>query len=128
MAIFLIVYAVVLAILSILLERLTETRSVSVIAGLLGACFCGAWGFASVLVVRGRTWPVLVLIALALIFLAQTVNAWWPVKDLLPPILLSLCLVLTMAILVYLLYGERDPSFWTGRAAPNAAPRRPTST
>jgi hypothetical protein len=128
MATVLIIYAAVLATVSIFLARITDApRAVPVVAGLLGASLCGAWGLASMVSHRGRALPVLLLIALSFIFLSQAVNAWWDsraVEHLLPRILLSLSFLSTIGILVYVLYAERPASFWTGRAGSTPTPPR----
>jgi hypothetical protein len=134
MASVLIAYGALLAIFSFLLgQNSAQAGTFLIVAGLAGAVFCAAWGAISVASHRGRAWPVLVLIALTLVYLGATVNVWWESfpkgnRDLLTPVLLSFCFLCTLGVLAYLLYAERPPSFWTGRRESNPAPSRPTQS
>src|SRR5687768_3134259 len=128
MASVLIGYGALLAIVLVLLKRSSaEAGTFLIAAGLAGAAFCAAWGGVSLAGHRGRTFPVLVLIALAFSFLAQTFDAWWKLLttvngELFAPLLLSLGFLFTLGVLVYLLYAERPASFWTGRGAHDSKP------
>jgi hypothetical protein len=132
MAVVLIGYGAALAVLSVLLkQRGSETGTFLIAAGLAGAAFCAGWGAVSVASPRGRTWPVLVLIALAFAFLAQSVDGWSNSLgkvdgDVVTPVLLSLGFLLTVGMLAYLLYAERPASMWTGRSNPTALDRSRT--
>jgi hypothetical protein len=129
MAGFFIIYGTGIAVPSLLLLTLDPGRHVIVpaSAGLVAAVFSIAWGVAATFSERSRAWPVFILIIASVVLLMHTVSLWFEFfgndARLLTVALLSLSLLLTFGFLVYLLYAERPPSFWTGRNDPSSESR-----
>lgn len=116
----LVCYGALLAALSILL-KLDKGYPLHLVAfaGLAAAVLSMGLGIGARTRHHNRTWPVLVLIATAVVFLMQTIHLWWEffARDVpvFPVLLSSLCLLLTFGVLIYVLYAERPPGYWTGR-------------
>lgn len=67
-----------------------------------------------------------ILIIASVVLLMHSISLWFEFfgKDarLLTASLVSVSCVLTLGILVYLLYAERSPRFWTGGNDPSSKP------
>ena len=110
----LIVYGVLTAILSVILQSMVSNLAqVILIAGLAGGALCVIWGLRAVTGRRGRVWAILTLAILAFIFLSQSVIAWMGHSEaqsipLLAKILLTLMLVVSVGLLLIIAYADQN--------------------
>jgi hypothetical protein len=130
MAGFLIMYGAGIAVPSLLLllaEGPGRHVTIPASAGLAAAVFSISWGVAATFGQRGRALPVFILIIASVVLLMHTVSLWFGFfgKDarLQTTALVSESFLLTFGFLVYLLYAERPPFFWTGRNDPSSGSR-----
>ncbi len=137
MAGILIAYGMLLAGLGFVLHQIAPVfGKITFIAGLAGGGLCLLWGIAALAGLKGRAWAVLTAIAVALVMLSQTVPAWMssPVAGsgvFLVRLLVTVMMILTVGMLMYLLHGERPPEFYekgaNHRADPFSSGKEPQS-
>ncbi len=122
-------YGIVLAILSFAIQQFAPALArVIFVTGIVGGGLCVVWGIVALAGHKRRTWTVLTLIAMALILLSQVIPAWSAADgetsgSLKGALVLTFMMLLTVAMLIYLLHGERPPGFYTtGTAQRDVAP------
>lgn len=125
-------YGVVLASLSLIIRSLVPGfAKIPSITGIAGGGLCVLWGILALAGHKRRAWAVLSMIAVSFVFLNQFVHAWMVSADersgiLAGRLLLTLIMLLTVGMLMYLLHGERPPEFYlTGTARRNDPPPQP---
>ena len=118
MAGILIAYGVVLAGLGFVLQQVAPTSSrVAFIAGVAGGGLSLLWGVAALAGLKGRVWATLSAVAVTIVLLTQTVQLWMAslsggAGSLTMSLLVTIMLLLTVGMLLYLLHGERPPEFY----------------
>lgn len=124
-------YGVALAGLAVVLQQVAPALAqITFIAGLVAGGLTVLWGVVAWSGYKRRSWAVLTLIALALVVLTQTVNAWATSATETPgrlagALVLTLLMAMTVRMLMYLLHGERSPEFYrTGPARRNNSDSR----
>ena len=129
------VYGVVLAALSFFIRQVVPAfANVVFVCGLAGGGLCVLWGIVAIAGHKRRAWAVLTLIAVAFVVLSQAVQVWFVSDDetstrLAGRLVLTLMLLMTMGVLMYVLHGERPPEFYTtGTARPDSSPSRRNET
>jgi hypothetical protein len=136
MAAFLTAYGGVLVGLGLLWHRLTVSGNrVAFITGAVAGGLSAIWGLAAMAGLKGRAWAVLTVIPAAFALLFQAGQAWttpagdngWLLRG-----TVTVMFVMTLAILMYLLHGERTPEFYQTRTTPQrgdapAPPARPSA-
>lgn len=125
MASVLIVYGIVLASLGLVLQNVAPAAGrITFIAGLAGGALCLLWGIATMAGLKGRAWALLSAMATGFVLLSQAVQVWMESSSdgspsLAVRLLVTAMMALTIAMLIYLLHGERPPEFYqTGPARP----------
>lgn len=128
MASILIGYGIALACLGLVLRQAAPEfgRVASLAAGVAGGLNI-LWGVAAMAGMKRRAGAVLTTIPVAGILLLRTVDAWMMSASELSPaagvrLLLTTMLLGTLAMLAYLLHGERPPEFPQAGAAARAVP------
>ena len=111
-------YGVVLAALGLVVGSVApELAKITFITGIAGGGLCVLWGLVALAGHKRRVWTVLTLIAVLMVVLGQTVQAWMASTDksgtIAGALLLTLMLLLTVGLLMYALHGERAPEFYT---------------
>lgn len=114
MAFIIIAHGLVLAGLGLGLRSVApELAKTPLLIALGGGGLCVLWGFAALLGHQRRTGAILTLVAIALTVLSPMLRAWMdatgPVAG---PLLLTLMLVLTVGMILYVMHGERPPEFY----------------
>lgn len=137
MAGILIAYGMVLAGPGFVLHQIAPVfGKVTFVVGLAGGGLCPLLGIAALAGLKGRAWAVLTAIAVALVLLSQTVSAWMGSGSEVAGIftvrlLLTVMMILTIGVLMYLLHGERPPEFYdkgvNRRTDPFASGKEPQS-
>ena len=125
-------YGVVLVGLVLVLQRVAPALAkVTFIAGLVGGGLSVLWGIVARAGHKRRTWAVLTLIALGFVVLTQVLNAWSASAGETPgklagALLLTLLMLLTVGLIMYLLHGERTAEFYRTEPARrnNSEPRQ----
>lgn len=135
-------YGILLAVLAFVLQQVSPTLAkVTFIAGLAAGGLSIIWGIVGLVGHKRRTGAMLTLIALAFVLLTQVVDAWSVSSSEAPgklagALLLTLLMLLTVGMMMYLLHGERSPEFYQtetvrrkqsvsgGDAAPSEGGRR----
>lgn len=118
MASILMAHGIALAGLGFLTQQAAPGQAkVAWIAALAGGGLCLLWGLLGMTGRPGRGWAVLTLIGVAFALLSQVVTAWLNILNdgperLVGALLLTLMLALVLAMLLYLLHGERPPEFY----------------
>ena len=122
-------YGVVLAVLCGAIQKIDPGLArASFVTGTVGGGLCVVWGTLALLGHKRRVGAILTLIGLAFAVLGQLVPAWSAVGgeksgSLAASILLTFIMLLTVAMLMYLLHGERSPEFYaTGTGQQGGAP------
>jgi hypothetical protein len=131
MASIILVYGVALAALSLLIQQIAPAfAKVILITGIAGGGLSVLWGVVALTGHKRRAWAVLTMIAVTFVTLSQTVQAWMASSDaastsLMGRLVLTLMLLMTVGMLMYLLHGERPPEFYTTGTAhrDNSPPR-----
>ena len=112
---------VVLAGLSIFIQQTAPAfAKVTLITAIAGGALCVVWSIVALAGHQRRTWAALTLIAVTVILLSQAVQAWVASSDAtnLPGrLVLTIMLLMTMGMLLYVLHGERPPEFYVPGAA-----------
>jgi hypothetical protein len=118
MASIIVVYGVALAAISILIQKIAPGfGKVILITGITGGGLSVLWGIVALAGSERRAWAVLTMIAITFVTLSQTVQAWMPsggpaTTSLTGRLVLTLMLLMTAGMLMYLLHGERPPEFY----------------
>jgi hypothetical protein len=111
-------YGLLLAVLGLAVRAVTPEKGTSAfIVGITGGGLCLLCGIAAWTGHRRRIWTVLTGMAVALILLTQTVQAWFPSADKSGSVagawLLTFMLLLTVGLLMYALLGERPQEYYS---------------
>lgn len=111
-------YGAVLAALGLAVGSVApELAKITSITGIAGGGLCVLWGLVALAGHKRRAWTVLTLIAVLVVVLSQTVQAWMASTDksgsVAGALLLTLMLLLTVGMLMYVLHGEHPPEFYT---------------
>ena len=116
MASIVIVYGVVLAALSFIVQKADPVLAkVTFITGIAGGAFCLLCGIVAMAGQRRRAWSILTVGAIGFVLLSQVIMAWFErTGGVLVPLLLTFLMLLTFGILMYLLHGERPSDFYAG--------------
>lgn len=114
MALYLLIYGIGLMALALLTNRAApEMARVTLITGLAGGGLCALWGVLGLLGHRRRGGAIVTLILVCLALVTQTINGWLERSEgLLAPTLMTLMLVASVGILMYVLHGNRPPEFY----------------
>jgi len=117
MASIIMAYGSVLAALGFVVRSVApELANIPFLIGLVGGGLCLLFGLVALLGHRRRVWTILTLVAIALTDLGQVVPAWMSLSEkpgnFAGALLLTLMLLLTVGMLMYLLHGERTPEFY----------------
>jgi hypothetical protein len=118
MASIVIAYGIALAGLGFILQQASPgLAGITFVTALAGGGLCVLWGVVGLTSHKRRAWAVLTLIAVAFIVLSQVVHAWLASATeapgrLVDALLLSFIMLLTVAMIMYLLHGERPPEFY----------------
>ena len=121
MASVVIAYGVVLAGLGLVLEKIAPALGrVAFIAGVAGGGLYLLWGVAALAGLKGRAWALLTTIAVTFVLLSQTVQVWMASRSeaaerLTVGLLVTVMLLLTIGMLMYLVHGERPPEFYQAK-------------
>ena len=107
-------YGVVLAGLSLAIKTVVpEVAKIPFIVGLSGGGLCVLWGLAALIGHQRRVGALLTLVAVALVVLSPTLRVWMDASGTLAGrLLLTLMLALTVAMIMYVMHGERPPEFY----------------
>jgi len=110
-------YGVVLAALGLAVGSVApELATITSITGIAGGGSCVLWGLVALAGHKRRVWTILTLIAVFFVVLSQTIQAWMALGDnsgtYAGPLLLTLMLLTTVGMLMYVLHGERPPEFY----------------
>lgn len=111
-------YGLASAVLVFLLRRVAPSLAeISFMAGLVAGGLSVLWGIVALAGNKRRSWAVLTLIALAFVTLTQVVDAWLAYVREVPGVIagalvLTLLMLMTTGMLIYLLHGERSPEFY----------------
>jgi hypothetical protein len=107
-------YGIFLAIMSAALWRAEPALSSAVLSTMFGSgVLCVVLGILGWAGYRRRVWTLLVLIATLVLTIGQAVPSWDRGSGILEPSVLTLVLVVTVGMLMYLLHGERPPDFYS---------------
>jgi peptidoglycan/LPS O-acetylase OafA/YrhL len=117
MASIIMAYGGVLAALGFVVRSLApELANIPFLIGLVGGGLCLLFGLVALIGLQRRVWTILTLVIIALTDLGQVVPAWMSLSEkpgtLAGALLLTLMLLLTVGMLMYLLHGERTPEFY----------------
>lgn len=129
-------YGIVLAALSVLVQPIAPAfAKVIFITGLAGGGLCVLWGIVAFAGHKRRAWAMLTMTAVAFVVLSQAVQAWLASADatsanLAGRLVLTLLLLMTVGMIMYVLHGERPPEFYDPRSArrDHLSPRYEPST
>jgi hypothetical protein len=115
-------YGLLLAGLGLIVRSVTpETETIASVAGLIGGGLCLLCGIVAWIGHKRRVWIGLTVIAIALLLLSQTVQAWMASTGesgtVVVAWLLTFMFVMTVGMLMYVFHGERPPEFYTPRTA-----------
>jgi len=132
MASVLMAYGLGLVVLGWVVQQIVPgPEQVTLIASLAGGGLCLLWGVAALAGLKGRAWATVSAIATAFVLLSQVIHVWSVAADhaagsLAVRVLITLMLMLTVGIVMYLLHGERPPEFYQRgvNSHPNPASRR----
>ena len=111
-------YGVLVAVLAFVLQQVYPTLArVTFIAGLMAGGLSIIWGIVGLAGHKRRTWAMLTSVALAFVLLTQVVDAWSASASETPgqlagALLLTLLMLLTVGMMMYLMHGERSPEFY----------------
>ena len=114
MASIIVAHGIVLAGLGLGLRSVApELAKIPFLTALGGGGLCVLWGLAAWLGHQRRTGALLTLVAIALVVLSPALHAWMDSSGTVAgPLLLTLMLVLTVAMIMYVMHGERPPEFY----------------
>lgn len=116
-------YGVLIAALAFAIQQVSPMLAeVTFIAGLVAGGLTIIWGIVGLAGHKRRTWAMVTQIALAFVLLTQVVDAWSASAGETPgklagAILLTLALLLTVGMMMYLMHGERPPEFYRKESA-----------
>ena len=128
MASVLIAYGMGLVVLGLVVQQIAPgLEQITLIASLVGGGLCLLWGVAALVGLKGRAWATLSAIATAFVLLSQVIHVWSVAADhaagsLAVRLLITLMLMLTVGIVMYLLHGERPPEFYQRGVNPHLTP------
>jgi hypothetical protein len=121
-------YGILLAVLAFVLQQIAPALAkVAFITGLVAGGLSVLWGIVGLAGHKRRTWAVLTLIPAAFVVLTQVVHAWSASASATPgklagALLLTVLMLMTVGMLMYLLHGERPPEFYKiGTARQNSS-------
>lgn len=112
-------YGVVLAGLGLGIQTgAPELAKIPFLTSLIGGGLCVLWGIVALTGHKRRVWTILTLVAVALVVLSPTLRVWMDSSGTVAGrLLLTLMLALTVAMIMYVMHGERPPEFYqTGPA------------
>lgn len=114
MASIIVAHGLVLAGLGLGLQSIApELAKLPFLIGLGGGGLCLLWGLAAWFGHQRRTGALLTLAAVALLILSPVLRAWMDSAGTIPDrLLLTLMLVLTVGMILYVMHGERPPEFY----------------
>lgn len=114
MASIIVAHGIILAGLGLSLRSVApELAKIPLLIALGGGGLCGLWGFAALFGYQRRTGALLSLIAIALTILSPMLRAWMDATGKVAgPMLLTLMLILTVGMILYVMHGERPPEFY----------------
>jgi len=119
------IYGIVLAALSLFIQQAAPAfAQVVFVTGLAGGGLCVLWGIVAFAGHKRRAWAILTMVAVGLAVLTQVVSAWMDASSssLGGRLVLTLMLLMTVGMLMYVLHGERPPDFYDPGAARRANP------
>jgi len=125
MASVIVAYGVLLAALSLFIQQAAPAfAQVMLVAGMTGGGLCVLWGIVAFAGHSRRAWAVLTMVAVGFAVLTQVVPAWMDGSSasLGGRLVLTLMLLMTVGMLMYVLHGERPPEFYDLKAARRANP------
>ncbi len=107
-------YGVVLAGLGFGIQSVApELAKTPFLTGLIGGGLCVLWGFMALSGHQRRAGLLLTLAPIALLILSPTLRAWMNSSGTIAgPLVLTLMLLLTVVMLLYVMHGERSPEFY----------------
>lgn len=107
-------YGVALAGLSLAIKTVApELAKIPFLAGLSGGGLCLLWGLAAWIGHQRRVGALLTLVAVAVVVLSPTLRVWMDSSGTVAArLLLTLMLALTVAMIMYVMHGERPPEFY----------------
>jgi hypothetical protein len=107
-------YGVALAGLSLAIKTVApELAKISFLTGLLGGGLCVLWGLIALTGAKRRVAPLLTMAVVALVVLSPMLRAWMEASGTVGGrLLLTLMLLLTVAMIMYVMHGERPPEFY----------------
>ena len=114
-----IAYGVLLAVLSFLIHQAaTAPSKITLVTGIVGGGLSVLCGIVALAGYKRRTWAVLTTVAVTFVMLSEVVQAWMPTPTAESPslvlrLLLSLMLLMTVGMTMYLVHGERSPEFYS---------------
>ncbi len=111
-------YGIVLAALSLAVRSVApELAKVTFITGIAGGGLCLLWGLVALAGHKRRVWVILTMVAVFVVMLTQTIQGWVAGSDQsgthVGALLITLLLMLTGGMLMYVMHGERPPEFYT---------------
>lgn len=119
MALIILAYGIGLAALSLIIQRIAPAvANVILITGIAGGGLSMLWGVVALTGQKRRVWAALTLTAVAFVTLSKTVEAWMASTEaestsLVGRLVLTLMLLMTVGMLIYLLHAERPPASYT---------------
>jgi hypothetical protein len=128
MASILLIYGITLAALSLFIQQLAPPfAKVTLLAGIAGGALSVLWGILALAGHKGRAWASITMIAVTVVMLSQVVQAWLASTDatstsLAGRLVLTLMLLMTFGLLLYVVHGERPPEFYDPGAAHREKP------
>lgn len=121
MALIVVVYGGLLVTAGVIFKKIAPSfPAIALITALTGGGLCIFWGIAGVAGYRKRTWAFLTSIAVTVITLTQLATAWFPTTNahhitVPAKLLLLIILMISFAMIIYLLHGERDVTFYRNK-------------
>jgi hypothetical protein len=122
-----------LAALGFAIQAIAPTPAqVAVLTGLTGGGACILWGVVAWCGYPRRAWVIMTMVVIALCGLSQAVPAWLALAmksgSLAVTLLMTLMLVATVGMIMYVLHGERPPEFYEASPGRHALPREDSSS
>lgn len=111
-------YGVVVGALGLAVRSVApEAAKITFITGIAGGGLCVLWGMLGLAGHKRRTWTILTILAVLILLLPQMIQGWVAGRNQpgtnLGAVLVTVLLLLTIGMLLYLLHGERPPEFYT---------------
>jgi hypothetical protein len=111
-------YGVVLAALGLTVRSVApELARITFIASVIGGGLYVLWGVVALAGHKRRVWVILTMVAVFIVMLTQTIQGWLEGKDQsgthVGALLVTVLLILTAGMLMYVMHGERPQGFYT---------------